>query len=114
MNKIETIKKIEQLLNNMVFDGLNIHDLDDEAIVDINDNLSSENLIYYSITRVSDDSDEWLQCDYYSKKLGKTIIWDYGFGYESDGDTVELMAESIYQLDQDIINFEARISLKEA
>ena len=113
--KQKIIREIKKVLKQMIKEGLNIHNLDEINIVNINQRLNTESLIKFNIIYLNDTigcCDYWLQCDYYSKAIGKTIIFDYYVDYDSDGETIDLMAESIYQLDLDIINFEARLSLK--
>jgi hypothetical protein len=110
--KIQLKNKIKGVLKKLVAEGLNINRLDEDDIANINSSLNEAGIIDWNITALNDNSAYWLQCDYYSKAIGKTIIFDYDVDYDSDGETIDLMAESIYQLDLDIINFEARLSLK--
>lgn len=51
-------------------------------------------------------TDSWLQCEYYSRKLGKAIIWKYDTG---DFDDVEEVADFIIRTEQEIADFEARL-----
>jgi len=50
--------------------------------------------------------DYWLQTEYYSRKLGKTIIWDYDTGNFDDYDEV---ADYIIETEAEIEDFEERL-----
>jgi len=52
------------------------------------------------------EMDSWLQTEYWSRKLGKAIIWDYDTGNFDDYDEV---ADYIIRTEQEIANFEARL-----
>lgn len=51
----------------------------------------------------ADGADFWLQAEYYSQKLGKTIIWQYEVGNFDDYDEV---ADYIIETEQEIEEFE--------
>lgn len=50
--------------------------------------------------------DWWLQTEYYSRKLGKAIIWEYDTG---DFDDVEEVADFIIRTEQEIAEFERQL-----
>jgi hypothetical protein len=58
----------------------------------------------------SDGMDFWLQCEYYSKKLQKTIIWDHDFtdSYEGEAELIDRLVCA----DKCIRAFERRLSIK--
>ncbi len=52
--------------------------------------------------------DYWLQCEYWSEKLKKTVIWDYDVGNFDDYNEV---ADYVIRTTKLIKDFEAKISL---
>lgn len=48
----------------------------------------------------------WLQCEYYSRSLGKTIIWQYDVGNFDDYDEV---ADYIIETEKEIAEFERQL-----
>ena len=52
------------------------------------------------------NGDYWNQIEYYSKKLHKTIIWDY-----DDYDDYDELADSILSVEKEIAEFEAKITI---
>lgn len=55
------------------------------------------------------DSEYWLQVEYSSQNIGKTIIYEYDFDtyFEDEED----LADRLTELAKDINNFESRLSL---
>jgi len=50
---------------------------DNLTISGITEELECQGLINFSFLYRENESDGWLQCEYASKKIGKTIIFDY-------------------------------------
>jgi hypothetical protein len=50
---------------------------DNLTICEITQELERLGLINFTFEYREDESDDWLQCEYFSKKIGKTIIFDY-------------------------------------
>ncbi len=66
--------------------------------------------LLFSVSLVgTNSSDWWLQADYYSKKIGKTIIWDYDFldSYEN----VEELISVITRTNKEVEDFENKLSV---
>jgi hypothetical protein len=55
-------------------------------------------------------TDFWLQCEYYSLKIRKTIIWSYDIGNFDDYNEI---ADYIIHTTNEIQDFENRLSLNE-
>ncbi len=55
------------------------------------------------------DNDGWTECDYWSEKLKKTVIWNSDVGNFDDYDEV---ADFIINTSKEIKDFEERITLK--
>ena len=105
--KEKIIKEIQEWIKEY---AILINNMDEQEIVSLNAWLENRKLISYCITQRSDESDTWLQCEYYSDNIGKTIIFDYDQVWNSDGETVELMADSVIALDNEVKSFESKIS----
>lgn len=103
--------KIIKEIKDRVKEGLNIHDLDLIDCISITNYLLNEGIINYWVEELSEDNDSYAYLCYYSNKLQKTIVFDNDFYQESDGESIELMAKSIWQMEQDIQDFESKISL---
>lgn len=105
-------EKIIQALKRLIktYKG-NINRLDEEIIARITNDLANNDLISYEmIYRYdSDNGSAWLQCEYFSEKIGKTIIYEYNEEWDEDGESLELMASSIIALDDEIKEFESKI-----
>lgn len=70
------------------------------------------NLIFGVYVRGSSDGmDFWLQAEYWSKKLKKTIIWDYD--WNSNFENEDELIEVINNTSKEIKDFESRLSIKE-
>jgi hypothetical protein len=66
--------------------------------------------IAFSIYLRGDNSgDYWLQAEFYSNKIGKTIIWDYDFAdfFENEKELIECILETQSR----IKDFEAKLTL---
>ena len=111
LDKIKIKKEILKLVKNDDIgdgdweDNTNInqtsHELDGAGIA----------LFQFEERGSSEGSDWWTQTEYYSKKLNKTIIWNYDAtdSWESLDDFVDY----IYDVNKEITEFEERITLKE-
>lgn len=86
------------------FDVNNLDILDLERITA---KLNSLDLISYTINEVEMGEEYFIELRYFSKKLGKTIIYDEDFSYNSDGEHIELMAQSIWEMEKEIREFES-------
>lgn len=105
--------KIIKEIKDRVKQGLNIHDLDLIDCISITNSLLNSGIINYWIEELSEDNDDFVYLCYYSKKLQKTIVFDDDFYQDNDGETIELMAESIWQMELDIQEFEKKILFNE-
>lgn len=83
--------------------------------VDYGDDYQVENLFYWIETEIgldfalyqrSSTSDSWMQCEYYSHKLRKTVIWSYDVGNFDDADE---MADYIINTGAEIKAFEEKL-----
>lgn len=57
----------------------------------------------------SDGMDYWLQCEYYSDKIMKTIVWDYDYTSSFDGE--QEFIDVLCNTAKEIEAFESRLSL---
>lgn len=73
--------------------------------------LNEEDLINYSIEERNTDSDYWLQVEYYSEKLDKTIIYDYNYW---QGETEEEAIDKLIELEKEIKDFEDRLMIDDS
>ena len=58
----------------------------------------------------TDGGEYWLQVEYYSKKLKKTIIWNYD--WETSFVDANELVDTLIETAKDIESFEKKISLK--
>jgi len=58
----------------------------------------------------SDGMDFWLQVEYWSKKLQKTIIWEYD--WQSSFDNEDDLLEAVNRTLEEVLAFEKRITLQ--
>lgn len=63
----------------------------------------------FSVYMRNCENDYWLQCEYWSNKLKKTIIWNYDVGNFDDYDEV---ADYIVNTTKEIKAFEKNITIK--
>ncbi len=120
MTNIETKK---DNLKKEILDALNCHQKEtgkDEMLSELDDinemfyfgvkqNVELEVDIELRGSALGDDI--WLQAEYYSKTLQKTIVFDYDWA--SSFDTLDEFAKSIVETEFEVIAFEKRISLSE-
>lgn len=103
-------EKIQKTLED---NGFTIKELEDiDEINTIFERLESEGIIDYGVyVRSNDSGDYWLQCEYYSKKIRKTIILDCDFTsyFEDEDDLINKCIE----VQENVIDFESRLSIKE-
>ena len=84
---------------------------DEDMIEEVTLDLESENIICFSVERRSnEDGDYWLQAEYFSQKIGKTIIFDYD--YPNSFDSVKELAERLVCTDIEIRTLEKTLSIK--
>lgn len=110
MNKDKILKVINELV------------ADNEMAFPYNECIEDANLTLYTLlekTELSntfdiagtssfgDGGDSWLQCTYYSNKLGKTIIWDFDYTYQFE--SAEDMAERLLATYNEITAFETSL-----
>lgn len=83
-----------------------------ETVSDLIDSIEDKfNLIWgVGIRSTRDGSDFWLECDYYSKKIQKTIVFDNDF--PSEFENINEFTETILQYNKNIINFETNLIIK--
>lgn len=74
-------------------------------------NIGLETDLPFSIYARLDANSSWLQCEYWSKKLKKTIIWDYNVQCLGIKDSNDL-ADFIIKTSKDIKAFEKSILIK--
>lgn len=63
----------------------------------------------FSVYARGHDGDYSLQAEYYSEKLGKTIIWDYDFPHVNDFNNSEEFADFLEKTINDIEEFENKL-----
>jgi len=78
MNKQEKIDKLCKAIKKIDLDVFNSEVIDNNLdVCNITSELESQGLIDFDFCYRESESDSWLQCEFYSKKLNKTIIFDY-------------------------------------
>lgn len=105
--KDKIIAEIKERVNQ----GLDIHNLDLIDGISITNSLLIAGVISYWIEELSEDSENLAYLCYFSDKLQKTIVFDNDFYQDNDGETIELMADSIYKMELDIKEFESKIPI---
>ena len=77
--------------------------------------LEQEGEIDFALCFRSDDGDYWLQSEHYSKKICKTIVWDYdergSYITDERGTAIEQLADYVYKTQKAIEKFEKSISI---
>lgn len=71
--------------------------------------LSQKIDIPFEIYARSTEDDYWLQCEYYSRKLQKTIIWSHDVG---NFDDTKEVADYIIHITREVKEFESKLSFK--
>jgi hypothetical protein len=107
INKREEIKK--ELIKLIEEFDLNINRLDEQDIVLINRRLDEVGLIDWEIIQREDEDGTWLEVYFYCRKISKGITYNPSLEFNEDGESVELMADSIVSLDNEITEFENKI-----
>ena len=107
-------------LKNEILKALTVYELSDELIdenlliCNITKDLEEKDLINFSYNYRETESDSWLQCEYYSEKLNKAIIFDYDapsfFDDFDDISAIEKFADVLAETQQEIIKFESKIN----
>jgi len=78
MDKQEKIAELCEAMKKINLELFNAENIDENlAICNITSELESQGLIDFDFCYRESESDGWLQCEFYSKKLNKTIIMDY-------------------------------------
>lgn len=98
------IKTIKNILKDKTIDWSYTEDLQTLSL-----ELESRGEINFCLEEKSGGSDYWLQAEYYSKKLKKTIVWDHSFQDSFEG--VDEFAETVMRTSSEICEFEKRITL---
>lgn len=106
----KTKQKIKKIIKTLGYTNKNLTDLD--YIQSITEELETQNIINFSflIRHNQSQTDHWLQTEYYSKKLQKTIIFDYN-PQDSFKDINELIT-TIELTQKEINKFEKSISIE--
>jgi hypothetical protein len=108
-------KKIIEFLIKKYPDYKDVEVIDENLLIcEMSRELESANIINFSLEYRESDCDSWLQCEYYSKKVQKTIIFDY----DSDVDLGEYksefafkdIAEGLAEYEEQIQAFENKLS----
>lgn len=99
----KAIKELDININNMNFDD----------IVRLNQELNNEDLLSYYVEGFENTWGEYTEnITYYSKKLDKVIIFDGELNWDFEGESINSMVESIYEMELDIRAFEDSLSIK--
>ncbi len=105
MDKQNIIKLVEKFQVENINEHLNDVENLDSLFYEIEDECRMPFSIIMRGSR--DGSDWWLQCEYYSIKLKKVIIWDYD--YNNTFKDAEKLADTIIETEADIKRFEDSI-----
>ncbi len=106
--KTDDLKKVvEKIIEDKDWDMSWSDDYDD--VIDLSEELERLGVINFSLVRRNIDSDYWLQAEYYSRKIQKTIIWDYD--YYSSFEGIDDFVENITITCNEIGKFEKRLEL---
>ncbi len=116
MNKQQQIKsEIIKLKSNLN----NVETIDENLLIsELTIALQNQGVISFIFVYREEVSDSWLQCEYYSEKLRKYIIFEYEVGEiysESDDGTLSALDDfsmALAQYEDEINVFESRISFK--
>ena len=102
MNKQDILKEIKKITKK---NGVDL--TYDEQVERLFYELEQKLDLNFSVYLRSSVNDGWLQCEYHSKKLGKTIIWNYEVG---NFDDFEEMADFIINTTKEIKVFERKLT----
>ena len=106
--KINNLKRIvEKVIKDNDWDMHWSDDYDD--VIDLSEELERLGVTNFSLVRRNADSDYWLQVEYYSRKIQKTIIWDYDYNSAFEG--IDDFVENITTTCNEIGGFEKRLGL---
>jgi len=99
------IPKIEKEVRDLCLDLTDREDISKLAnILEENENIN----FCLEVRGSWSGDDYWLQAEYYSKKLGNTIIWDYH--YPSSFESIDEFAETIMRTSSEICEWEKLIT----
>jgi len=102
-------KEIKTFLAKNYPDNMYVEELDENLLIEkMTRELETEGLISFSFEYRECESDCWLQCEYFSKKLNKTIIWDYDAPSNFDNQDI-IPAYAINNFIGALINYEKEI-----
>jgi hypothetical protein len=74
----EKVSELCEAMKKINLELFNAENIDENlAICNITSELENQELISFSFNYRETESDSWLQVEFYSKKLNKTIIMDY-------------------------------------
>lgn len=105
MNKKDLLKTINEIVEND-----DSYDLEsDSGTEQLFNDLENKIGLEFSIVAINRDCDGWLECQYYSKAIGKNIIWDVEVG---NFDDYEEVVGYIINTTKEIKDFESRLILK--
>ncbi len=103
MNK----EKILKIIQDAVVENGTDFDLDyDEQIEKLFNYIVQSLDLSFNYSLRNGNEDYWVQIEYYSNKIQKTIIWDYDAGNYDDYNE---LADAILHLDKEIKEFEAKL-----
>lgn len=80
---------------------------ENRCIVRLAYELERKGLISFQITEQQTDSDAWLQVDYHSNRLGKTIIWQHDA--QTEFEDIEELTEYFEGIESEIKAFESQL-----
>ena len=72
--------------------------------------LNAINLISFIYEYRESGTDSWIQIEYYSDKIKKTIIWDYDARYNFEN--IKVFAKTLEEYEKEIEEFENKLSLE--
>lgn len=98
--------KIKKIVKKEKFDFENIHFDHVERLFYA---LECENITSFSVYVRSSFSgdDSWLQTEYYSEALGKTIIWDYDTQHSFED--IDELVDFIERTNKELLDFEKKL-----
>lgn len=101
---------MEQKIKNYIKEHeINVSDYDLEDIERLSYELEDILPFNLYVRGSNGGSDYWLQCEYYSDKIMKTIVWDYDYMSSFDGE--QEFIDVLCNTAKEIEAFESRLSL---
>lgn len=103
------LQRIKELINKNNFDfPINEARTLQQLCLD----LTADNVIGFYVSDVNCGDDYWLQADYYSQAIGKTIVLDND--YQGYFETPEELAESLAYTQNEMLKLEAKLTAMNA